>query len=81
MNYALIENGVVVNIIFLNAKNDSEFPGAIKLDSRPVAIGDIFADGKFYRDGKEVLTEVEKLRAELQDMQDALNLLGVNANG
>ena len=62
MNYALIENGVVVNIIWCNAANADEF-GAISVGDRAVAIGDSYADGRFYRDGKEILTVAEQLAA------------------
>ena len=60
MNYALIENNVVINIIWLADRNAHEFPNAVKLGDRPVGIGDTYENGKFYRDGKEVLTEMER---------------------
>ena len=53
MNYALIENGVVTNIISLRDSNAHEFPNAVKLGDRPVGIGDTYENGKFYRDGKK----------------------------
>ena len=59
MNYALIENGIVTNIIWLYETNADEFPNAVKLGDRPVGIGDTYTDGKFYRDGNEVLTALE----------------------
>lgn len=77
MSYALIENNVVVNLISLSDRNDSEFPNAVKLNNRPVAIGDTYTDGKFYRDGVEVLTETERLQAEIATYKTALNALGV----
>ena len=81
MNYALIENGIVTNLIWLSARNAAEFPNAVQLDDRPVAIGDAYADGTFYRDGEEVLTYAEILAQENADMQAALTLLGVNPEG
>ena len=41
MNYALVgEDGVIFNIIWLCAENRAEFPNAICVADRPVAIGD-----------------------------------------
>lgn len=80
MNYAIVENGVVVTIIWLSDRNAHEFPDAVKLYDRPVAIGDTYKDGKFYRDGVEVLTEAEALRAEMETYKTALNTLGVQTD-
>lgn len=57
--FALIENGMVVNIISMYAKNLTEFPNAVLATERPVAIGDQFIDGVFFRDGVPVLTYEE----------------------
>lgn len=73
MRYAWIENGTVSNIIELNDRNAGDFPKAVKLGDRPVAIGDSYADGKFFRDGKEVLTLAEENAA----LRAALETLGV----
>ena len=73
MRYAWIENGVVTNTIVLNDRNAGDFPKAVKLGDRPVAIGDSYADGKFFRDGKEVLTLAEENAA----LRAALETLGV----
>ena len=59
MNYALIENGVVTNIIWLNERNAGEWPGAIRLYDRMVEVGDTYDGEKFWRDGTEVLTPME----------------------
>lgn len=59
MNYALVENGIVVNLIWLNPGNAGDFPDAVALGDRPVAIGDAYADGVFTRDGLPVLTPME----------------------
>ena len=77
MNYALITNGVVNNIIWLYDGNAQEFPDAVKLGDRPVGIGDTYTDGKFYRDGVEVLTPLEQAQAEIDAYKAALNELGV----
>lgn len=77
MRYAIVNGGVVVNIISLRDKNAHEFPNAVKTYDRPVSIGDTYDGEKFYRDGVEVLTEVETLRAENETYKTALNTLGV----
>lgn len=77
MRYALIDNGIVSNIIALNDRNASDFPNAVKLGDRPVGIGDAYADGKFYRDGVEVLTPMEQAQAEMAEYKAALHELGV----
>lgn len=60
MNYALIENNIVTNIIWLADSNAHEFPNAVKLGDRPAGIGDTYENGKFYRNGVEILTELER---------------------
>ena len=77
MRYALIESGIVANVIALNDRNASDFPAAVKLGDRPVGIGDTYADGKFYRDGVEVLTPMEQAQAEITEYKAALHELGV----
>lgn len=76
--YALVEDGIVTNIISLDSRNASDFPNAIKTADRPVAIGDTYADGKFYRDGNEVLTPLESAQLESETYKTALQTLGVN---
>ena len=57
--FALIENGVVVNIISMYAKNMTDFPNAVLANDRPVAIGDTYQYGIFMRDSIPVLTYEE----------------------
>lgn len=76
--YALVEDGIVTNIISLDSRNASDFPNAIKTADRPVAIGDTYTDGKFYRDGKEVLTPLEAAQLESETYKTALQTLGVD---
>ena len=76
--YALIEDGIVTNIISLDSRNASDFPNAIKTADRPVAIGDTYTDGKFYRNGEEVLTALEIAQLESETYKTALQTLGVN---
>lgn len=68
MNYAIVENGVVVNIIWLHP--NTEFKNAVPCDDKPVQIGDLYLDGKFFHDGEELLSLSE-------DMINALEILGV----
>jgi len=49
--YAVIDNGVVTNLISLCNSNASEFPNAVCIDGRPVAIGDTYSGGAFYHEG------------------------------
>lgn len=69
MRHALIDNGAVVNVIEL--RPGVAWPGAVALQDRPVGIGDSCQGGKFFRDGKEVLTADEEnalLRAALETL-------------
>ncbi len=63
--FALIENGVVVNIISMYAKNLNDFPNAVLATVCPVEIGDQYIDGVFLRDGGALLT-YEELAAAAQ---------------
>lgn len=73
MNYALIENDIVTNIIVLLPGNASDFPDTAPVGDKPVGIGDEYRDGKFYRNGKEILSPLEIAQTENADL---LNLLG-----
>lgn len=77
MNYALIENGVVTNLIWLYPANAAEFPGAVPLGDVPAAIGDTWDGEHFYRNGERVLSPMEQAQEEARDMLSALSLLGV----
>ena len=80
MNYALIENGIITNVIWLHPVNAAEFPNAVALDDIPAGIGDTYADGAFYREGVKILTAQEQMAADAAEMQEALALLGVTVN-
>lgn len=77
MNYALIEDGVVTNIIWLYERNEIDFPNAVKLGDRMVEIGDTYEDGVFYRNGEEVLTALEAASYALVQYEAAMQVLGV----
>lgn len=79
MNYALIENNLVTNIIWLYPANASDFPTAVPFNGYPIGIGDTYENGKFYRDGKQLLTEAEyylneitTLNATISELDNAL---------
>ena len=78
--YALIENEKVTNIVSADKRGaDSLIATGLNLiqTDKPVAIGDVYTDGKFYRDGNEVLTPLEEALLVQADMQEALEILGV----
>ncbi len=72
MTYALVEKGVVVNLIWLYPGNAGSFPGAVALEGRPVQMGDLFENGVFTRDGNPVQTPLEEARTELCDMAERM---------
>lgn len=80
MNYALIENGVVTNLIWLYPANAAEFPGAVPLGGVPAAIGDAWDGEHFYRNGERVLTFSEQVQKDAEDMRSALELLGITGD-
>lgn len=80
MNYALITDGIVTNLIFLHPSNAEEFPGAVPVDDYPVVMGDTYTNGVFYRDGVALQTRTQLMEAEKNDMQAALNELGVTVD-
>jgi hypothetical protein len=78
---ALIENGTIANMLWCS---DSEPETDILLDpaDRPVGIGDTYSNGKFYRDGVEILTPLEEALKKNTEYESALTeietALGVN---
>ena len=90
MNYATnialieMETMLVTNVIWGMVYQEEEFNTAeyiaVIIENLPVELGDAYsaADGKFYRAGVEVT--VNGSAEEMQDMQNALNILGVTAD-
>lgn len=68
---ALIENGTISNILWCS-DSEPETDSLLNPIDRPVAIGDTYIDGKFYRDGVEVLTPLESLSAQNTELLDAM---------
>ena len=57
MNYAIMGNGIVTNVIV----ELPEGTDGIALNDRPVAIGDTLVNGVFLRNGEPVLTDAERI--------------------
>lgn len=74
MNYALLENNTITNIIWLYPGNADEFPNAVPLGNVPAGIGDTYEDGNFYRNGERILTASELA----YQMSQALATLGID---
>ena len=78
MNFAIVENGVVVNTIWLSASNRADFPNAVCVANRAVFIGDLYADGAFIRDGEPVLeypAYVNTLEQRVAELEEALAMV------
>lgn len=80
MNYALVVEGRVVNVIVLHPMNADEFPNAVPVDGYAVQIGDEFIDGIFYRDGIEIKSTANLITEEMAAMREALAELGVTVD-
>lgn len=80
MRYAVIEDGVVVNVIILYPGGAKSFPGAVPCGDVPVAIGDTWDGDHFYREAARVISPMEQARKDAEDMEAALELLGVGNN-
>lgn len=69
--FARINNGLVVNVEWCSDKTiESDVLKDPK--DRPVAIGDTYENGMFYRDGMEVLTPLEEAQRLLAEYEAAL---------
>ena len=65
---ALIENGTVTNMLWCS-DSQPETDTIINPADRPVGIGDTYSDGKFYRDGVEILTPLEEALKTISEMK------------
>ena len=72
MRYALIEDGVVTNIIWLDPSNADDFPDAIPIGEVSAGIGDTYADGAFWSDGVRLLTPLETAEATIAALDAAV---------
>lgn len=64
---AVVDNGVIFNIIWCS-DSEPETDTIINPADRPVAIGDTYRDGKFYRGGVEILTPLEDAQEQLESL-------------
>lgn len=80
MNYALVEDGVVVNIIYLAPENASDFPNAVPYGELGVGIGDTYENGTFYHNGQAVLSQLQQLIEENAKMAARLAELEANTD-
>ena len=68
---AVIDNGVVINMEWCDdytpETETQKDPG-----DRPVGIGDTYTDGKWYRDGVEILTPLEEAQENVKNLQDQM---------
>lgn len=69
---AQIADGVVVNVLWCS-DNVTQTDALIDPGYRPVGIGDTYTDGKFYRDGSEVLTPLEDAQKKNAEYEKALS--------
>lgn len=83
INAAVIENNVVVNVIYIDQENLDAFTanGMELIDSKPLGLtmGD-YRDGDVWHRGEQVLPIAES-ESETDDMLAALELLGVTDDG
>lgn len=69
---AVVNDGVVSNIIWCS-DSEPETDTIINPADRPVAIGDAYSDGKFYRGGVEILTPLEGAQKQIAEYEAALS--------
>ena len=70
-NMAQIAGGVVVNVLWCSDRTE-QTEALIDTADRPVGIGDTYTDGKFYRDGVEILTPLEEALKKNAEYETAL---------
>lgn len=61
MTYAKIKDNEVINVISLRQAQAHEFPDCIPVNDILVEPGDVYENGKFYRDGVELKTPAQLL--------------------
>lgn len=71
-NMAFVENGIVSNILWC-ADMEPETDSLMETGDRPVAIGDSYESGKFYRNGEEVLTPLQAAMKKNDEYEAALS--------
>lgn len=80
-NMALIENGIVTNILWCSG-DEPEEDTLVDVGECRVRIGDTWESGKFFRNGEEVLSPLEEVQRRNGEYEAALFeieiALGVN---
>lgn len=71
-NMASVTNGIVTNVIWCS-DSEQETDTLKSPADRPVAIGDTYSGGKFYRGGAEVLTPLEEAQKQIAEYEAALS--------
>lgn len=78
---AVLKENTVVNVIWCSDR-EPETDTLKNPGGRPVSIGDAYAEGKWYRDGEEILTPLEEAEKKNAEYEAALceieEALGVN---
>lgn len=72
MKYALIQEGRVVNVIWLYPGNAADFPNAAKVGDLAVGIGDTYEDGCFYKDGQLVKSDLQLAEEVIAQLDAAI---------
>ena len=84
MNFAIVEDGVVTNVIWLSASNRGDFLNSVCVANRAVAIGDQYIDGVFLRDGTPVPAYTEQIEAmsnQIGELEAAVSSIEEALNG
>lgn len=71
MEYALVKDGVVENIIVLLSRNAQDFPNAVSIEGLSVQIGDTYDGERFYHDGEPIYSLEERL-SQAQQITDIM---------
>lgn len=72
MNYALIKDGVVINLIWLRQGNESDFPNAVACGDVHVNIGDTYDGQYFYCNGNRLFSPLEEAQNTIRELDTAL---------
>lgn len=68
----VLKNGAVTNVVWCS-NSQGETDNLKNPGERPVGIGDIYAEGKWYRNGVEILTPLEEAEKKNREYEAALS--------
>lgn len=69
-------NGNLVERILWCSDREAQTQALVDCKNRPVAVGDTYLNGSFFRDGAEVLSEIEVLeQAYLQEISSLVEMI------